>query len=253
MKTLETLAQTERYSRHIMLPSMDLAGQERLLNSKVLVIGVGGLACAALPYLCSGGVGQLCVVDGDRVSLSNLQRQTLFYPSDIGAFKAQTAQHRLRQQNPEVTVQAINEFADADLLAELVPQYHVVLDCTDNWQARVLISDQCRNARVPLISAAAIRFEGQLCAFNHQEAAPCYRCIASMFQPAAESCLTAGIFAPVVGIMGMQQALWAMLYLSGVADLPWHQLHLFDGQLLQWRQFQIPPSPHCPHHPHSWV
>ncbi len=249
MRSLDSLPQTRRYSRHIMLPAVDLAGQEKLLNSKVLLIGMGGLGCAAAPYLCSGGVGQLTLVDGDTVDLTNLQRQILFTESDIGQFKASTAANWLARQNPEVQINAICQFADAELLADLVQRHDVVLDCTDNLSVRQQISDACVAAKAPLISAAAIRFEGQLCCFKNDGAGPCYRCVTGLMGEQQLSCLDAGIFAPVVGLIGVQQALWAMLWLSGAADLPWHQLQLFDALQSQWQSFGIVKQPGCCGHP----
>ncbi len=245
MKQLDTLAQTRRYSRQIMLPALDLAGQEKLLNSKVLIIGMGGLGCAAAPYLCSGGVGALTLVDGDTVDLTNLQRQILYTDADVGQLKAEVAAQWLQRQNPEVQVHAVSQFADVALLAELVATQDLVLDCTDNLQVRQQISDACVRAKKPLVSAAAIRFEGQLCAFKNDGSGPCYRCMSRLFGEQQLSCLDAGILAPVVGLIGVQQALWAMLWLSGAADLPWHQLRLFDALHSQWQSFSLVKQPDC--------
>lgn len=245
MVNLDSLQQTRRYSRQIMLPAVDLAGQEKLLSSKVLLVGMGGLGCAAAPYLCSGGVGQLTLVDGDTIDLTNLQRQILYTHTDIGSFKAQTAASRLQQLNPDINIHAICRFADPDLLAELVQTHDLVLDCTDNLTVRGQISDACVLAKKVLISAAAIRFEGQLCCFKNDGCGPCYRCLSGLFGEQQLSCLEAGIFSPVVGVIGVQQALWAMLWLSGAQDLPWHQLRLFDGLHSQWQSFSIDKSQRC--------
>ena len=242
---LDSLQQTRRYSRQMMLPAVDLDGQERLLNSKVLLVGMGGLGCAAAPYLCSGGVGQLTLVDGDTIDLTNLQRQILYTDADIGKMKAQTAAHWLSQQNPDIRIDAICQFADEDLLAELVGRHDLVLDCTDNLVIRQQISDACVQEKTPLISAAAIRFEGQLCCFKNDGSGPCYRCVSSLFGEQQLTCLEAGIFAPVVGLIGVQQALWAMLLLSGAQDLPWHQLRIFDALQSQWQSFGIMKQQHC--------
>lgn len=245
MHHLDSLQQTRRYSRQIMLPAVDLAGQEKLLNSKVLLIGMGGLGCAAAPYLCSGGVGQLTLVDGDSIDLTNLQRQILYTDADIGRFKADVAATWLARQNPEVRLRAICQFADAALLAELVAEHDLVLDCTDNLLIRQQISDACVRAKTPLISGAAIRFEGQLCCFKNDGQGPCYRCVSRLLGEQQLSCLEAGIFAPVVGLVGVQQALWAMLWLAGAQDLPWHQLRLFDALHSQWQSFNIAKQAGC--------
>lgn len=245
MAGLDSLQQTRRYSRQIMLPAVDLAGQERLLNSKVLIVGMGGLGCAAAPYLCSGGVGQLTLIDGDTIDVTNLQRQILYKDADIGRFKAEVAANWLRQQNPEIHIDAVCQFADAALLTGLTAKHDLVLDCTDNLAVRQQISDACVAAKKPLISAAAIRFEGQLCCFKNDGDGPCYRCLSALFAEQQLSCLEAGVFAPVVGVVGVQQALWAMLWLAGTQDLPWHQLRLFDALHSQWQSFQIVKQQQC--------
>lgn len=218
IRQLTDLAQTRRYSRQIMLPALDLAGQERLLNSKVLVIGLGGLGCAATPYLASGGVGQLTLVDGDDIDLSNLQRQILFSDADIGSNKATVAARQLRALNPTIEIDAIPQFADAPLLGTLLSSHDLVLDCTDNLAVRQLINQACVLAKKPLVSGAAIRFEGQLCCFTNQGDGPCYQCLSTLFGEPQLSCLEAGIFAPVVGVIGVSQALLALNILAGIGD-----------------------------------
>lgn len=246
IRQLTDLAQTRRYSRQIMLPALDLAGQERLLNSKVLVIGLGGLGCAATPYLASGGVGQLTLVDGDDIDLSNLQRQILFSDADIGSNKATVAARQLRALNPTIEIDAIPQFADAPLLGTLLSSHDLVLDCTDNLAVRQLINQACVLAKKPLVSGAAIRFEGQLCCFTNQGDGPCYQCLSTLFGEPQLSCLEAGIFAPVVGVIGVSQALLALNILAGIGDIPWHQLQLFDGQTFDWRRFGIHKVAGCP-------
>jgi molybdopterin/thiamine biosynthesis adenylyltransferase len=245
-KQLDNLAQTRRYSRQIMLPAVDLAGQERLLNSKVLVVGLGGLGCAATPYLASAGVGQLTLVDGDTIDLSNLQRQILFTEADIGQNKANIAARQLLAQNPTIQIQAIAQFADAALLATLIDHHDLVLDCTDNLTVRLLINQACVRSKTALVSGAAIRFEGQLCCFANQGDGPCYQCLSTLFGEPQLSCLEAGIFAPVVGVIGVSQAMLALNILAGVGQVPWHQLQLLDGLTFDWRRFTLPRSADCP-------
>lgn len=245
MKTLDNLQQTRRYSRQIMLPAIDLAGQERLLNSRVLIVGMGGLGCAAAPYLASAGVGHLTLVDGDTVDLTNLQRQILFTDADIGLAKAQVAATALRALNPDICVQAIGEFASETQLQQWVSDYDLVLDCTDNLPTRLTINDACVKAKVPLVSGAAIRFEGQLCAFYNQGGGPCYRCVSQMFGDSSLSCLEAGIFAPIVGVIGAAQACLALQILCRFDTVPWHQLQLFDGFRFEWQRFAVPAVPGC--------
>lgn len=253
MKTLDNLQQTRRYSRQIMLPAIDLAGQERLLNSRVLLVGMGGLGCAAAPYLASAGVGELTLVDGDTIDLSNLQRQILYTEADIGQHKATVAARQLRALNPELKVQAIAEFAEEAQLKQWVANYDIVLDCTDSLSIRLAINDACVTANVPLVSGAAIRFEGQLCAFANQGAGPCYRCVSQLFGEQQLSCLDAGIFAPVVGVIGAAQACLALQILGQFGQVPWHQLQLFDGFRFEWQRVSVPAQPACRCHPQSPV
>jgi len=246
---LNTLAETRRYSRQIMLPEIDLQGQERLLNSRVLIVGLGGLGCAAAPYLATAGVGCLTLIDGDRIELSNLQRQPLYDETNIGACKAEIAQVRLAQINSAITVQSFPLFADETLLAQQVPAHDLVLDCTDNLHTRLLINQACVTHKIPLVSAAAIRFDGQLICFDNQGSGPCYSCFSQTMGQEQLSCSESGIVPAVVGLIGVAQALLAFNILTGL-QVPWHQLQLFDGQRFIWNSFKLSPLAqcHCAHH-----
>jgi len=245
MKQLESLEQTRRYSRHIMLPAMDLAGQERLLNSRVLIVGMGGLGCAAAPYLASSGVGTLTLVDGDSIDVTNLQRQILYTETDIGENKAIIASKRLRLLEPSCDIRTFPSFVSEQELAGLVSSHDLVLDCTDNLPTRLAINDVCVEYKIPLVSASAIRFEGQICCFENLGSGPCYRCVSHMFGEQNLNCLEAGIFAPVVGVVGTSQACLALQILAKVGDVPWHQLRLFDGLHHDWQTFKIPVNIGC--------
>lgn len=246
---LNTLAETRRYSRQIMLPEIDLQGQERLLNSRVLIVGLGGLGCAAAPYLASAGVGRLTLVDGDRIELTNLQRQPLYDESNIGADKAEIAQQRLAQMNSAIQVQSLSVFADAALLEQQVPAHDLVLDCTDSLQARLLVNQACVRHKIPLVSAAAIRFEGQLICFDNRGTGPCYHCLSQTMGQEQLSCSESGIVPAVVGLLGVSQALLAFNILAGL-PVPWHQLQLFDGQRFAWNSFKVTrlADCHCAQH-----
>jgi adenylyltransferase/sulfurtransferase len=239
-----------RYSRQIMLPSFELQGQEKLLAAKVLVIGVGGLGCAALPYLASSGVGQLTLVDGDVIDRSNLQRQILFRESDIGKNKAEVAAAALAQLNSDVKLGVVSSFADEILLAELIAQHDLVLDCCDNLSSRLLINQYCYQLQVPLVSGAAIRMEGQVSSFamnrQQQPDVPCYQCLSLGFAEQQLSCLEAGILSPVVGVIGTMQALEAIKILSGCGSALYGCLLLLDGKYSEWQSFNIRKEPHCP-------
>jgi len=240
------LQQALRYSRQIMLPSFDLAGQEKLLAAKVLVIGVGGLGCAALPYLASSGVGQLTLVDGDVVDRSNLQRQILFREQDIGQPKALIAAQLLRQMNSDIQCTEICRAADEPLLQQLVSAHDLVLDCCDNLATRLLINRHCYERRVPLVSGAAIRMEGQVCSFAMDRQTACYQCLSLAFGEQQLSCLEAGILSPVAAVIGTMQALEAIKILSGCGTALFGQLLLLDGQHSEWRSFRLQQQPQCP-------
>ncbi|MEW5681916.1 MAG: molybdopterin-synthase adenylyltransferase MoeB [Pseudomonadota bacterium] len=237
--------QAMRYSRQLMLPALDFRGQEALLASKVLLVGLGGLGCAAAPYLVASGVGHISLVDDDSIDRSNLQRQILYREADIGLSKAQQAAATLRQLNADITIDAQCRRLSADDLAQLVPQYSLVLDCTDNLASRNAINAACVKAKVPLVSGAAIRFEGQLASFSMQGDSACYHCLSQLFGEQQLSCMEAGILSPVVGVVGVMQALEAVKILAGVGTPLYGKLQLFDGLTSQWRQFTLAKDPAC--------
>ena len=238
--------QALRYSRQLMLPALDFRGQEALLASKVLLVGVGGLGCAAAPYLVASGVGSLTLADGDSIDRSNLQRQILFRETDIGQSKAQQAAVNLRQLNTDVDIEVLPQRLTDEQLAALIPQFSLVLDCTDNLATRNAINAACVKAKVPLVSGAAIRFEGQVASFSMQGDGPCYRCLSRLFGEQQLTCMEAVILSPVVGIIGSMQALEAVKILAGVGTPLFGKLQLFDALTGQWRQFNLTQSENCP-------
>ena len=240
-----TTQQALRYSRHLMLPALDFRGQEALLASSVLLIGMGGLGCAAAPYLVASGVGNITLVDDDTIDRSNLQRQILYREADIGLSKAQQAAASLGQLNADITLDALQQRLSAADLAALVPQYSLVLDCTDNLETRNAINAACVKAKVPLVSGAAIRFEGQVASFNMQGKDACYHCLSQLFGEQHLTCMEAGILSPVVGVIGSMQALEAVKILAGVGTPLYGKLQLFDGLTSQWRQFNLAKDPAC--------
>ena len=237
--------QAMRYSRQLMLPAMDFRGQEALLASKVLLIGMGGLGCAVAPYLVASGVGSITLVDDDTIEHSNLQRQILYREADIGLSKAEQAAASLRQLNADITIAALRQRLNAQALATLVPQFSLVLDCTDNLATRNAINSACVNAKVPLVSGAAIRFEGQVASFSMQGNDACYHCLSQLSDEQQLSCMEAGILSPVVGIIGTVQALEAVKILAGVGTPLYGKLQLFDGLTSQWRQFSLNKDSRC--------
>ena len=209
-----------RYSRHLLLNEFGEEAQERLLASHALVVGAGGLGSAALLYLASSGVGRITVCDGDRVDLTNLQRQVVHRVESIGQPKVVSAARTLSQVNPEVRVEALDERASPERLQALVRSADVVLDCSDNFPTRHALNRACVAHRKPLVSGAGIRFDGQLAVFDLRSAeAACYNCLfAESSESTEERCATLGVFAPLVGIVGTFQALEAIKLLAGIGE-----------------------------------
>ena len=237
-----------RYSRHILLDEIGVEGQERLLQSHALVIGAGGLGSPVALYLGTAGVGRLTIVDHDTVDLTNLQRQIAHDLSRIGLAKVDSAARRIAAVNPDVQVRALRRRADAALLDELVPQADLVLDCSDNFATRHAVNAACVAHRRPLVSGAAIGFEGQVSVYDVRDpAAPCYGCLfppGTAFEEAA--CATMGVFAPLVGIIGTVQAAEALKLLAGVGTSIAGRLLMLDVRAMRWDEVRIPRQPGCP-------
>lgn len=236
-----------RYSRHILLDDIGIEGQQRLLDGHVLVIGAGGLGSPAAFYLASGGVGHITLVDHDTVDLTNLQRQILHTVERIGQPKAESGRKTLEQINPEVTVRAVTERAEGDRLQELVRQATVVLDCSDNFATRHAVNRACVAHRVPLVSGAAIRFDGQISVFDARRSdAPCYACLFPPDQQFEEVlCSTMGVFAPLVGIIGTMQAAEALKLIAGIGQTLAGRLLLLDARGMEWTSIGIARNPDC--------
>ena len=236
-----------RYSRHILLDEIGIEGQGRLLASRALVIGAGGLGSAAAFYLASAGVGHLTLVDHDQVDLTNLQRQILHTEQRVGMNKVDSARITLEQLNPHIEIDTVCEKADAIRLAELIQLADVVLDCTDNFTTRHAINAACVAHRKPLVSGAAIQFDGQCSVFDsRQDEAPCYACI---FPPDLNfeetACATMGVFAPLVGIIGTMQAAEALKVLMRVGTSLAGRLLMLDARTMQWQQINAKRNPQC--------
>ena len=195
-----------RYNRQIILKSIDFEGQEKLKESKMLIVGLGGLGCSASQYLAASGIGHLTLLDFDHVSLSNLQRQVLHCDARLNMPKVESAKIALEQLNPHIDIQTINAKLTEEKLAELIPHFDLVLDCTDNVDIRNQLDRQCEKAHIPLISGAAIRMEGQISVFTYESNTPTYRELSKLFGQNILSCVEAGVIAPIVGIVGSIQA-----------------------------------------------
>lgn len=242
-----------RYSRHILLDAVGVEGQERINQSRVLVVGAGGLGSAALPYLASAGVGHLTIVDGDTVDLTNLQRQIIHRESRIGSNKALSAVQSLKELNSTVSVEPVTQRADAALLDELVSQADVVLDCTDNFSTRHAINRAVVKYRRVLVSGAAIRMDGQVAVFDMRTAGtPCYACLFPDYatqdaMPSDEDrCGVMGVFAPLVGMIGAMQVAEALRVLVGIPPATSGRLQLFSATTMQWREVRFRHDPQCP-------
>ncbi|MFI8620403.1 HesA/MoeB/ThiF family protein [Marinomonas sp. NPDC078689] len=239
-------SQLDRYSRQLLLPNFDIEGQLALSSATVLVIGMGGLGNIAATYLASAGVGELILADGDHLELSNLPRQVLYNEGHLGSNKAQAAKVELLAKNSESRIQAITEHLAGYPLSQAVAKASVVLDCTDNYQARQSIHRACFNAKTPLVSAAAIRWEGQLISFLYdQNASPCYECLYPSMSDNQLSCSESGVIGPVVGSLGVLQALDALKIASGCGRVEHGLLKLFDGMEGRWREMRVTQDPEC--------
>lgn len=234
-----------RYNRQIMLRGFDFDGQERLKASCALIAGLGGLGSAAALYLAAAGIGRLVLVDFDTVSLSNLQRQVLHNDSRIGQSKVASARQALAAVNPHVTLKAVDRALDDEALSALLAECDIVLDCTDNVAAREQLNRCCYPRRVPLISGAAIRMEGQISVFRYQPGEPCYRCLSRLFGAESLTCTEAGVMGPLVGIIGALQAMEAVKVLTDYGQSPVGKLVMLDAMTLQLREMRLQRHPHC--------
>ena len=236
-----------RYSRHIMLPEIDIAGQQALNAAHVLIVGLGGLGCPAALYLAAAGVGTLTLVDHDVVELSNLQRQIAHATADIGKYKADSAAESVRALNPNVAVHARVEKLDATNCMPLLQAADLVLDASDNFSVRFALNKACVALGKPLVSAAAIRGEAQLAVFNMTPASPCYRCL---YDDGVDddnlSCANSGVIAPLVGIVGAMQALEALKIIVGFGISLSGYLLTFDAVQMEWHKLRLRQDPNCP-------
>ena len=237
-----------RYSRHILLEEIGIEGQQRLLDSHALVIGAGGLGSPVALYLGSAGVGQLTVVDHDTVDVTNLQRQIAHSVARVGSPKVESIRQAVAALNPDVRVHAVPRRADAALLDELVARADVVLDCSDNYGTRQAVNAACVQRKRPLVSGAAIRFDGQLAVYDPRDAgSPCYACVFDPRENFEETrCATMGVFAPLVGIIGTLQAAEALKLLSGAGQPLTGRLLMLDGRHMAFSEVQLPRNPACP-------
>lgn len=236
-----------RYSRHILLDEIGIEGQEKLLAAHALIIGAGGLGSPAAFYLASAGIGRITLVDNDMVDLTNLQRQILHTTERVGQSKAQSGKTTLSGINPDIHIDALIERIEGERLDELVRQADVVLDCSDNFVTRHAINRACVAHDVPLVSGAAIRFDGQISVFDPRNGeAPCYACLFPPDQQFEEvQCATMGVFAPLVGIIGTMQAAETLKLIAGIGESLAGRLLLLDARSMEWTAIKITRDAAC--------
>lgn len=236
-----------RYNRHIMLPQIDIAGQQKITEAHVVIIGVGGLGSPAAIYLTAAGVGTLTLVDFDRVELTNLQRQIVHHNDDIDTPKVKSARRNLLAINPDVRINTLDQKPEQATLNNLAQSADVVIDASDNYETRFAINRACVAQRTPLVSGAATRFEGQVSVFDKREhSSPCYQCLYPQTGDEAETCSETGVLAPVVGVIGSVQALESIKLICGIGEPLIGRLLILDALAMKWHSLQLRQDPACP-------
>lgn len=237
-----------RYSRHILLPQISYEGQQALVEAHALIVGAGGLGAPVALYLAAGGLGRLTICDFDEVDLTNLQRQIIHTTANVGINKAVSAQQAIYEINPEVEVHTVRERSSEQAFAALIAESDVVIDCTDNFATRYILNRLCVQQRKPLVSGAAIGFEGQVTVFDMRAAdSPCYHCLfPDMGAEEAMRCAENGVFSPLVGMIGTTQAAEAMKLVMGIGSSLQGRLLLLDVLSMEWRSIRLSKDPSCP-------
>ncbi|WP_026376160.1 HesA/MoeB/ThiF family protein [Aestuariibacter salexigens] len=245
MKTSLNTAQAMRFNRQILMPDFDIDRQELLLNSHALMVGVGGLGCAAAQYLAAAGIGQLTLADDDNVEMTNLQRQILHRECDVGTAKVASAKQALHELNSECQVHTLLSRVDDNTDKTLLADIDIIVDCSDNLATRRFLNNLSLTYSLPLVCGAAIRSEGQLTSFIPGADSPCYACLCSLFGEQQLSCVESGILSPIVGIIGTMQALETIKILTDFGDNLVGKLLVFDGKRGDWQRFLLPKRPDC--------
>ena len=242
-----TEQQIERYSRQIILKEVGGVGQQKLLASKVLIVGAGGLGSPAALYLAAAGLGTIGIIDADRVDLTNLQRQIIHNAGDVGKDKVTSAENKIKAINPDVAVETYQERATSTNIREIIKEYDFVLDGTDNFPAKYLINDACYFEKVPFSHAGILRFDGQLITVLPGQSA-CYRCVFDSPPPAGlvPSCSQAGVLGALAGVMGCLQAAEALKFLLGIGQLLTNRLLICDALGMYFREVSVDRNPECP-------
>lgn len=235
-----------RYSRHILLPEIDITGQEALVNARVLIVGMGGLGCPIALYLTASGVGHITISDDDVVELTNLQRQIAHFDSDLGSPKVESARTKMQAMNRHVEVTTIGHRLDEAELIEMIETIDLVIDATDNFDSRLMINRVCVAAKTPAIFGAAVRLDGQILVYDpRQDGSPCYECAYSNVSDSALNCSESGVAAPVVGIVGTCQAMEALRIICRIGESSSGYLQTFDARSMTWNRFKVMKRSDC--------
>ncbi len=234
-----------KYSRQIILTEVGIEGQEKLSKSHAIILGLGGLGSPVSLYLVASGLGEITLVDDDKIEISNLQRQVLYAEADIGKHKTIAAKEKLKQINPECKINLFNERFQGNNLKEQIKASDIVIDCSDNFSTRFSLNSLCKNYKKPLISGAAMQWSGQISSFTYEEDSACYRCIFDRQGEEEVTCSNNGIISPLVGIVGSMQALETIKILCGIKSTLKNKLLIFNGLYSQWKIIDIRPDPKC--------
>ena len=240
-----SLDQLKKFEKQIILKKIGVAGQKKILSSKVLVIGVGGLGCSLITYLAASGVGKIGIVDFDKVELTNINKKTLFSTNDISKFKVHQAKKKINKMNKKIKITTFNKKLNLKNIKKISNQFDIICDGTDNYNTRYLINDYCFKNKKILISAAISKFEGHLFKFNFKKKGPCYRCFMPEIPFEENNCQTEGIFSPVAGIMGSLQANEVLKSILNTKDFLSSQILLLDSLKIEFRKVKISINPNC--------
>ena len=235
----------ERYEKQIILKDIGLKGQKKIFNSKILIVGMGGLGCPLLTYLAASGVGTLGIVDHDKVELNNLNRQTLFSINDIGSYKVDQAKNKIIKLNNKIKIKTFKKKINSQNIKSILENYDIICDGTDNYETRYLINDQCKKDKKILISAAISQFGGHLYIFNFNNKTSCYRCFMPDKPNETNNCQSEGIFSPVAGVLGTLQANEVLKVILGFKDSSRNQMIIFDSIKSNFRKIRLSVNPHC--------
>ena len=235
----------KRFEKQIILKNIGVAGQKKILNAKVLIIGIGGLGCPLLTYLAASGVGTIGIVDPDKVEISNLNRQTLFTNSDIGKYKVDQARYSINRINNKIKIKIFKKKITLKNIESIIKDFEIICDGTDNFDARYLINDKCKKMKKILISAAISKFDGHLYKFNFKKKGSCYRCFMPDKPILERNCETEGIFSPVAGILGSLQANEVLKTIIGFKNSLDNQMMIFDSIKINLRKVKLSFNPHC--------